>query len=59
MISVMLWPTGTGSSAGPAARAVQGYHLLHWTDPSFTYWVVSDLGLPELSDFRSLLHQAY
>jgi anti-sigma factor (TIGR02949 family) len=58
MISVMLWPAGTGSSAGPAVRAVQGYHLLHWSDPSFTYWVVSDLGLPELSDFVSLVRQS-
>ena len=59
VISVMLWPAGTGSSAGPAVRAVQGYHLLHWTDPNFTYWVVSDLGMAELRDFGALLHQTY
>lgn len=58
VISVMLWPAGTGSSAGPAARTVQGYHLLHWTDPGFTYWVVSDLGTGELAEFASLLRQA-
>ena len=58
MISVMLWPAGSGSSAGPAVRTAQGYHLLHYTDPGFTYWVVSDLGLPELTGFVARLRQA-
>lgn len=58
MIDVMLWPTVSGSHAGPAARTEQGYHLLHWTGPSFTYWVVSDLGLGELDDFAARLRQA-
>lgn len=58
LIDVMLWPRGSGSSAGPAAWTAQGYHLLHWTGPSFTYWVVSDLGLSELGEFAARLRQA-
>jgi anti-sigma factor RsiW len=55
VINVMLWPAGTGSSAGPAMRTTQGYHLLHWTGRSFTFWVVSDLGMGELGQFAAQL----
>lgn len=58
LIDVMLWPAGSGSRAGPAARTEQGYHLLHWTARDFTYWVVSDLGLGELGDFAARLRLA-
>jgi len=60
LINVFLWPppsTG-GSSAGVATTTRQGYHLLHWATPAYAYWVVSDLGLPELRDFTGLLRQA-
>ncbi len=46
------------ASAGPSTRTRQGYHLLHWATADYTYWVVSDLGLPELEDFAGLLRQA-
>jgi hypothetical protein len=29
-----------------------------WATPAYAYWVVSDLGLPELRDFTGLLRQA-
>jgi anti-sigma factor RsiW len=54
VINVFLWP-----AAGPegVARPVErrGYHMLHWTTPDLAYWVVSDLGLSELTDFGELL----
>ncbi len=58
LINVLLWPTGRGPTAGPATETRQGYHLLHWVTPDYAYWVVSDLGLPELGDFAGLLRQA-
>ena len=58
MINVLLWPTGAGPAAGPAALTRQGYHLLHWTGSQFTYWVVSDLSVSELRQFTDLLQQA-
>jgi anti-sigma factor RsiW len=33
-------------------------HLLHWTTGDYAYRAVSDLGLPELEDFASLLRKA-
>ena len=54
LINVFLWP-GQGAKAGAAPQARQGYHMLRWATPEYTYWVVSDLGLAELSDFARLV----
>jgi anti-sigma factor RsiW len=58
LINEFLWPTGRGPAAVPSTGTRQGYHLLHWTTPDYSYWVVSDLGFPELRDFAGLLRQA-
>lgn len=50
-----LWPSTRGSTGGPTTRDRQGYHMLHWTTPDYTYWVVSDLGLAELQEFVQLI----
>jgi anti-sigma factor RsiW len=57
-INVFVWPATRGPSGGPRTRDHQGYHMLHWTTPDYTYWVVSDLGLAELQEFAGLLRQA-
>jgi len=58
VINVFLWPAARGEPAGPAAATRQGYHLVHWTATGYAYWVVSDLGVPELTDFTGLLARA-
>lgn len=55
LINVFLWPAGQGLDAGPVSAERQGYHLLHWTQRDYTYWVVSDLGILELREFAGLL----
>jgi len=57
LINVFLWPTAGGLTGGRPATTRQGYHLLHWTTPAYSYWVASDLGLPELRDFAALLER--
>ena len=57
LINVFVWPAAPGLAVGPASTTRQGYHLLHWGGPTYTYFVVSDLGLPELEDFRELLQR--
>jgi len=57
VINVFLWPAEQGRTAGPRATTRQGYHLLHWETPAYTYWVASDLGLSELRDFVALLER--
>ncbi len=58
LINVFLWPAARGPAAVASTRTQQGYHLLHWATADYTYWVVSDVGLPELGDFAALLQQA-
>ena len=58
LINVFLWPTTRGPSVGPSVSTSQGYHLLHQIAGDYTYWVVSDLGLPELEAFAGLLRQS-
>ncbi|HEV7367110.1 MAG TPA: anti-sigma factor [Gemmatimonadales bacterium] len=58
LINVFLWPANREPAGGAGATSRQGYHLLHWTTPQYTYWVASDLGLPELRDFAGRLRQA-
>ena len=54
LINVFMWPRHEETSeTGQLAR--QGYHLLQWATPEYAYWVVSDLGLPELKDFVRLV----
>jgi anti-sigma factor RsiW len=56
-ITALVWPAGReGAGGSPGTR--QGIHLLHWSTPSFVYWVASDLGLPELTEFSRLIQQA-
>jgi anti-sigma factor RsiW len=57
IINVFLWPAARGPAFAPSTGTRQGYHLLHWTTGDYTYWTVSDLGLPELKDFVALLRQ--
>ena len=57
VINVFLWPTGRGGSAGSGDFTRQGYHVLHWTTPEYTYWVASDLGLTELREFVGLVQR--
>jgi anti-sigma factor RsiW len=56
LINVFLWPAA-GPVGGGAPLVRQGYHLLHWTTPEYAYWVASDLGLSELTDFARLLQR--
>lgn len=58
LINVFLWPATRGPAGGADVTVRQGYHLLHWMTPEYTYWVVSDLGMAELREFAKLLRDA-
>jgi anti-sigma factor RsiW len=57
VINVLLWPADRGALGAATTITRQGYHLLHWTTRDYSYWVASDLGLPELRDFAGLLQR--
>lgn len=56
-INVFVWPADSATDAGVKTTTRQGYNLFHWTRRGMTYWVVSDLGEPELQEFTRQLQQ--
>jgi anti-sigma factor RsiW len=57
VVSVFVWPAREPErDAAPVTR--NGYHVLHWATPEFSYWVTSDIGLAELKDFGGMLRLA-
>jgi len=51
-INLFVWP-GEAAAARPAmAISHQGYQLLHWVDPDFNYWAVSDVNANDLQTFK-------
>jgi anti-sigma factor RsiW len=51
-INVFVWP-GEAAAARPVmAMSHQGYQLLHWADPDFNYWAVSDVSANDLQLFK-------
>lgn len=57
-INLFTWPaayTPDGTGPEPVASSRQGFHLLHWTQGSMTYWAVSDAGEERLRQLARLL----
>jgi anti-sigma factor RsiW len=53
VINVFTWPSG--SAPEPGGRfSRNGYNAIHWTHGAMTFWGVSDIGAPELEQFRNL-----
>jgi len=51
-INLFVWP-GEAAAARPVmAMSHQGYQLLHWADPDFNYWAVSDVSASDLQTFK-------
>jgi anti-sigma factor RsiW len=50
-INVFVWP-GEAAARPALAMSHQGYQLLHWADPDFNYWAVSDVSANDLQTFK-------
>jgi len=56
-INLFVWPA-TNTAIKPEDQLTrQGYNILHWTQSGMTYWLVSELNLPELSECARLLKE--
>src|SRR5438132_3810603 len=51
-INLFIWPTTPGTTETKKTMTRKGYHLLHWVDPDFNYWAVSDVSDSELQTFN-------
>jgi mycothiol system anti-sigma-R factor len=51
-INLFVWPGETGAARSTMAMSHEGYQLLHWADPDFNYWAVSDVNANDLQTFK-------
>jgi anti-sigma factor RsiW len=56
-INLFVWPDDSGTLRTPAARAVRGFHVRHWTRGGMSFWAVSDLNDAELDQFTGALQR--
>ena len=55
VVDVYVWP-GTAHLA-PVRTVRNGFNIMHWSDGSMQYWIVSDLERSELEGFTQLWQQ--
>jgi mycothiol system anti-sigma-R factor len=53
VINVFSWPS-TAASVRRATIEENGYHLVHWREGGFEYWVASDVNAADLQQFVDL-----
>ena len=51
-INLFVWPAASNESKAPKTITREGYQLLHWADPDFNYWAVSDVNVNDLQLFK-------
>ena len=56
-INLFVWPSNETATTKEEQLARQGYNLIHWNQSGMTYWLVSELNLPELEECARLLKQ--
>ena len=56
-INLFVWPAGADAARSTKAMTREGYQLLHWKDPDFNYWAVSDINAKELQEFKQLFEE--
>jgi anti-sigma factor RsiW len=56
-INLFIWPVELESAKTTETMTRQGYQLLHWVDPDFNYWAVSDVSVNDLQTFKELFEK--
>jgi anti-sigma factor RsiW len=56
-INLFVWPVAGDAAKATTSMARQGYQMLHWVDPDFNYWAVSDVNEKDLQEFKQLFEK--
>ena len=56
-INLFVWPSSNTAIKPEDQLTRQGYNVIHWTQSGMTYWLVSELNLPELTECARLLKE--
>jgi anti-sigma factor RsiW len=57
VINLFMWTSVNDNKTPERILTRQGYNLVHWSQGSMTYWLVSDINKTELEDFARILLQ--
>jgi anti-sigma factor RsiW len=53
VINLLVWPADRDEE-GPLSSSRQGYNVIHWRRDGMSWWAISDLNSPELTEFARL-----
>jgi anti-sigma factor RsiW len=53
ILNLFVWPS-EAKEPGAGEFERKGYHLVRWSDAQMSYWVVSDVSMAELENFKAL-----
>ena len=56
-INLFVWPSDRSTIKPEDQLSLQGYNVIHWTKSGMTYWLISELNLPELNECARLLKE--
>jgi len=56
-INLFVWPVTGDAAKAMTSMTHQGYQMLHWVDPDFNYWAVSDVNEKDLQEFKQLFEK--
>jgi len=56
-INLFVWPVAGDAAKATTSMTHQGYQMLHWVDPDFNYWAVSDVNQKDLQEFKQLFEK--
>jgi anti-sigma factor RsiW len=54
-INLFIWPAQKVNDQPAQQSSINGYNIIHWTNSGASYWAVSDVNNPDLSEFAKLL----
>jgi len=56
-INLFVWPVAGDAAKATTSMTHQGYQMLHWVDPDFNYWAVSDVNAKDLQELKQLFEK--
>lgn len=57
LLNLFVWPETAHNGTPPISASRQGYQLIHWSQSGMCYWLISDMNMQDLTEFKRLLSE--
>jgi len=57
VLNLFVWPETAQNGTPQISTSRQGYQLIHWTQSGMCYWLISDMSMQNLTEFKRLLSE--